>query len=660
MASISIRNLVKRYGNFAVIPDLNLEISDHEFVVFVGPSGCGKSTLLRIIAGLEPITAGEVYIGDRRVNGIPAAQRDIAMVFQDYALYPHMRVYDNMSFALELRGTPKAEIDARVKRAAALLHIEPYLDRKPKELSGGQRQRVAMGRAIVRNPKAFLFDEPLSNLDAKLRGQVRAEIKALSQELKTTMVFVTHDQIEAMTMADRIVVLQSGTVQQYDTPEAVYERPANQFVAGFIGSPAMNFFPVEWRGEGVVFSQSGAAVPLGDAELRPAAPGRQGRARNPSRAFCRGGGSGRRCCGDDQAGRAARLGYADPFRPRRRLRDCARRSVAAAEGRRPPQPSPAAGKNPSVRQHRRRGAAVTAHEAIADMASKAGQVRIICLGLSALDQVWRVDRFFSGKSEKIRSQDYATLGGGMAANAAVTGARLGGSIAFWGRAGDDAAGREMRSALAAEAIDVANFRLFPDGRSSVSGIIVDGAGERRIVNFRGVFPETATWLPLDAVAQASAVLADPRWVEGAIALFGKARALRIPTVLDGDVADAEVFERLLPLTDHAVFSEPALVAFAGSADDASLNKLARFNCRVVAVTRGGEGVSWYENGRLQRRAAYPVSVVDTTGAGDVFHGAYVFAIGAGLEVQRCHGLRGCGRCAEMYPLGRPRRNSFHQ
>ena len=269
MASISIRNLVKRYGNLAVIPDLNLEIADHEFVVFVGPSGCGKSTLLRIIAGLEPITAGEVYIGDKRVNGIPAAQRDIAMVFQDYALYPHMSVYDNMSFALELRGTPKAEIDARVKRAAALLHIEPYLDRKPKELSGGQRQRVAMGRAIVRNPKAFLFDEPLSNLDAKLRGQVRAEIKALSQELKTTMVFVTHDQIEAMTMADRIVVLQNGAVQQYDTPEAVYERPANQFVAGFIGSPAMNFFPVEWRGEGVVFSEGGATVPLPEESRTP-------------------------------------------------------------------------------------------------------------------------------------------------------------------------------------------------------------------------------------------------------------------------------------------------------------------------------------------------------------------------------------------------------
>ena len=262
MASISIRNLVKSYGSYNVIPGLDLEIADHEFVVFVGPSGCGKSTLLRIIAGLEPITSGELYIGDTRVNGVPAAQRDIAMVFQDYALYPHMRVRENMSFALELRGTPKGEIEERVRRAAAMLHIDAYLDRKPKELSGGQRQRVAMGRAIVRNPKAFLFDEPLSNLDAKLRGQVRAEIKALSQQLKTTMVFVTHDQVEAMTMADRIVVLQNGTVQQYETPEAVYERPSNQFVAGFIGSPTMNFFPVEMRGDVGLLSQGGVQVAL--------------------------------------------------------------------------------------------------------------------------------------------------------------------------------------------------------------------------------------------------------------------------------------------------------------------------------------------------------------------------------------------------------------
>jgi multiple sugar transport system ATP-binding protein len=265
MAAISIRNLVKRYGNYTVVPDLNLEIADHEFVVFVGPSGCGKSTLLRIIAGLEPITSGDLYIGEKRVNGVPAAQRDIAMVFQDYALYPHMRVYDNMAFALELRGMSRPDIDARVRQAAAMLHIDAYLDRKPKELSGGQRQRVAMGRAIVRNPQVFLFDEPLSNLDAKLRAQVRAEIKSLSQQLRTTMVFVTHDQIEAMTMADRIVVLQSGIVQQYDTPEVVYERPANQFVAGFIGSPTMNFLPVEVHLDIAAFSHDGSPAPLNAA-----------------------------------------------------------------------------------------------------------------------------------------------------------------------------------------------------------------------------------------------------------------------------------------------------------------------------------------------------------------------------------------------------------
>ncbi|MDQ8728470.1 sugar kinase [Bradyrhizobium sp. LHD-71] len=268
-----------------------------------------------------------------------------------------------------------------------------------------------------------------------------------------------------------------------------------------------------------------------------------------------------------------------------------------------------------------------------DLATQAGHVRVICLGLSALDQVWRVDRLFSGESEKIKSLDYSMVGGGMAANAAVAIARLGGAVAFWGRGGDDAAGHEMRSALTGERIDVANFRLFADGRSSVSGVIVDKSGERQIVNFRGSYPEQAGWLPLEEVADASAVLADPRWVEGAATLFSKARALGVPTVLDGDVADAEVFERLLPLTDHAVFSEPALAAFAGSASGASLASLARFHCRVVAVTRGQDGVSWLENGREQRQAAFPVDVVDTTGAGDVFHGAYAFAIGAGLEVR---------------------------
>ncbi|MDH6593330.1 multiple sugar transport system ATP-binding protein [Variovorax sp. TBS-050B] len=248
MASIRMNGLVKRFGDVSVIPSLDLEIRDEEFVVFVGPSGCGKSTLLRIIAGLEPIDGGDLYIGDARVNDVPPAQRDIAMVFQDYALYPHMTVRDNMGFGLEMRNTPKDEIARRVDRAAGMLRIEPYLDRKPKALSGGQRQRVAMGRAMVRNPKVFLFDEPLSNLDAKLRGEVRTEIKALSQQLKTTMIFVTHDQVEAMTMADRIVVLKAGVVQQFGTPEEVYKSPANQFVAGFIGSPTMNFFEVRAEG----------------------------------------------------------------------------------------------------------------------------------------------------------------------------------------------------------------------------------------------------------------------------------------------------------------------------------------------------------------------------------------------------------------------------
>lgn len=272
--------------------------------------------------------------------------------------------------------------------------------------------------------------------------------------------------------------------------------------------------------------------------------------------------------------------------------------------------------------------------ALADVASNGRRVQVICLGLSALDQVWRVDRLFGGESEKIKALDYGTLGGGMAANASVAVARLGASVAFWGRAGADAAGHEMRSALAEEGVDIENFRLFPDGRSSVSGVIVDSSGERQIVNFRGLYPEAADWLPLEAVARASSVLADPRWIEGAATLFREARAHGIPTVLDGDMADAEVFERLLPLTDHAIFSEPALASFAGSAEDESLAALARFGCRVIAITRGEAGVSWYENRRLSRQAAYAANVVDITGAGDVFHGAYALAIGVGLDAHQ--------------------------
>ena len=242
MASISIRNLNKTYPDgVEVIDGLNLEIKDKEFIVLVGPSGCGKSTTLRMIAGLEDITGGELAIGDRVVNDVQPKDRDIAMVFQNYALYPHMSVYKNMAFGLELKKVPKDEIDQKIKEAAKVLDLEKYLNRKPKALSGGQRQRVALGRAMVRNPAVFLLDEPLSNLDAKLRTQMRTEISKLHRKLQTTFVYVTHDQTEAMTMGDRIVVLKDGKIQQVDTPENLYNKPANIFVAGFIGSPQMNF-----------------------------------------------------------------------------------------------------------------------------------------------------------------------------------------------------------------------------------------------------------------------------------------------------------------------------------------------------------------------------------------------------------------------------------
>jgi multiple sugar transport system ATP-binding protein len=240
MASVGIRDVRKAFGATEVIHGVNIAINDGEFVVLVGPSGCGKSTLLRMIAGLENITAGEISIGDRVVNNAPPKERDIAMVFQNYALYPHMTVAANMGFSLKLRNAPKEEIDAGIMRAAEILGLTPLLDRYPRQLSGGQRQRVAMGRAIVRDPQVFLFDEPLSNLDAKLRVQMRTEIKELHQRLKTTTVYVTHDQIEAMTMADKIVVMHDGIVEQIGDPLELYDRPNNLFVAGFIGSPAMN------------------------------------------------------------------------------------------------------------------------------------------------------------------------------------------------------------------------------------------------------------------------------------------------------------------------------------------------------------------------------------------------------------------------------------
>jgi len=242
MASVKLKNVYKKYpGGVTAVSDFSLDIEDKEFIVLVGPSGCGKTTTLRMIAGLEEITEGEVYIGDKFVNDVAPKDRDIAMVFQSYALYPHMTVFDNMAFGLKLRKTPKDQIKKRVHEAARILEIEHLLDRKPKALSGGQRQRVALGRAIVREPKVFLMDEPLSNLDAKLRVQMRTEISKLHQKLQTTIIYVTHDQTEALTMASRIVVMKDGFIQQVDSPQALYERPDNLFVAGFIGSPQMNF-----------------------------------------------------------------------------------------------------------------------------------------------------------------------------------------------------------------------------------------------------------------------------------------------------------------------------------------------------------------------------------------------------------------------------------
>ncbi len=258
MASVTYDHVYKRFGDFTALTDLNLNVEDKEFLVLVGPSGCGKSTALRCLAGLEEITEGRIMIDDQVVNDVAPKDRDIAMVFQSYALYPHMSVFDNMAFGLKLRKTPKDEIRRRVQEAAEILGIEQLLDRKPRQLSGGQRQRVAVGRAIVREPKVFLFDEPLSNLDAKLRVQTRAEISKLHQRLATTFIYVTHDQVEAMTMASRIAVLKDGVLQQLDTPSNLYDRPDNLFVAGFIGSPAMNFFPARIRRDnGKLFVDAG-------------------------------------------------------------------------------------------------------------------------------------------------------------------------------------------------------------------------------------------------------------------------------------------------------------------------------------------------------------------------------------------------------------------
>jgi multiple sugar transport system ATP-binding protein len=274
MAQVALRNIVKTFDKTPAVQGIDLDIADREFVVLVGPSGCGKTTTLRMIAGLEECTSGEIYIGDQLVNDVPPKDRDIAMVFQNYALYPHMTVFENMSFGLRLRKFPRAEIRSRVEAAARILDIGNLLERRPKQLSGGQRQRVAMGRAIVRNPKVFLFDEPLSNLDAKLRVQMRTEIKKVHQKVTTTTVYVTHDQVEAMTLADRVVIMNQGRIDQIGTPYEVYHAPQTRFVAGFIGSPAMNLLPCR-----LVENGSGLTVRLADWLALPVPPSHAARYR---------------------------------------------------------------------------------------------------------------------------------------------------------------------------------------------------------------------------------------------------------------------------------------------------------------------------------------------------------------------------------------------
>ena len=271
MAQVSLRKVEKAYETYKAVHGIDLEIDDQEFVVLVGPSGCGKSTTLRMVAGLEEITAGEIWIGGDKVNDVPPRDRDIAMVFQNYALYPHMTVFENMAFGLKLRKFPRDEIKRRVDEAARILDLAQLLERRPKALSGGQRQRVAMGRAIVRNPRVFLFDEPLSNLDAKLRVQMRTEIKKVHQTVRTTTVYVTHDQVEAMTLADRVVVMNAGRIEQVGPPQELYHNPATRFVAGFIGSPAMNFISVK------VLNESGLLVQLPGGVRLPVPPQRANR-----------------------------------------------------------------------------------------------------------------------------------------------------------------------------------------------------------------------------------------------------------------------------------------------------------------------------------------------------------------------------------------------
>ena len=503
MAAISIRNLVKRYGNFTVIPDLNLEIADQSSSSLSGRQAAASRHCCGSSPGLEPITSGELYIGDKRVNGIPAAQRDIAMVFQDYALYPHMRVYDNMAFALELRGMSKAgNRRAGAGRRRPCCTSMPISIASPRNYPAASASGSPWAGPSCATRKVFLFDEPLSNLDAKLRAQVRAEIKSLSQQLRTTMVFVTHDQIEAMTMADRIVVLQSGVVQQYDTPEVVYEQPANQFVAGFIGSPTMNFLPVEMRDDAARFSQTDAARAARRRGLQPGedAAGKGVLGVRPEHfEVVPDAASGipvqiklveplgsDTLIHFDVAGAAA-IARVDPVAEA----EARRAAVSAAEGR----------QDTSVRHRDRPGIAMSSRglpeeQIRGPRGRRPGRARtVICLGLSALDQIWRVPRVFLGRGPEDQGLEYDTPAAewpqprlSPSPGSAVS--PRSGAAAATMRPGTRCA-RRFRGRGRRQSIPAVR-----DGKSSVSGILVDSAGERQIVNFRGQFPEAADWLPL--------------------------------------------------------------------------------------------------------------------------------------------------------------------
>jgi multiple sugar transport system ATP-binding protein len=643
MSGVSIRNVSKRFGAVEVIRELSVEVSKGEFLVFVGPSGCGKSTLLRMIAGLESFQSGEIAIEGRVVNALHPSERNIAMVFQDYALYPQMTVRGNMGFGLKMRGTPADEVARRVDEAAAILQIQALLDRRPRELSGGQRQRVAMGRAIVRNPSVFLFDEPLSNLDAKLRVDMRAEIKALHQRLGTTAIYVTHDQVEAMTMADRIVVLNAGRIEQVGAPLALYHDPQTLFVAGFLGAPAMNFLPVTIEGAQVRLPGGGLLARPGATASGAALLGVR-----PERI---------RVVGPD-----APMHVAGTVRVIEPLGADTRAVRRAPAGRAP------AGRRGAA--HRRRGAArVRARQRAAVRRRErtpAVTRRIVCLGAAVVDRVYEVDAI-PATPQKVQAHGYREGCGGIAATAAVAIAHLGHPAELWARVGEDANGAMIVETLARHGVSTAQVRRSAGGRTPSAAVVVDAQGERLLAVFPGSgLRSDPDWLPIESLARADALLVDTRWPEGAMLALDAAARLGVASVLDGDLGEPELLSALTARVAHAIFSAPGLKRLTGRDDPGEGLRAAQALTRgTVAVTLGAEGAVWLEQGRLQRLPAYRVAARDTTGAGDTFHGAYALAIARGrpvaeamrfasaaaaIKVQRGHGWDGMPDAAAVAHL----------